>query len=676
MSLIIALPRESRDSERRVALDPSRVERLVQQGLQVHIEAECGHGASFHDEDYHDVTVKDSFAEVVRYADVIVKVVCPTVEEIALLPQHSVLVCIMSAFQHLDEVLALRDRNVTVLAMDHLPRTTRAQPMDALSSQATVAGYKAALLAAELSPRLFPMLTTAAGTIRPSRVLVVGAGVAGLQAIATSRRLGAQVEAYDIRRAAKEQIESVGARMIDTGVEVEGAGGFARALRKDEKQKQHDVLAEHMSRAHVVICAAAIPGRRAPRIITEDMVDGMLPESVIVDMAASSGGNCELTRIGEHYYHHDTLIVGPLNLPSHGAVHASEMYARNVFNMLQLIVVEDDVVLDPDDDIIARCVLLHDGQINHAGTAKQLDLEAAAFGGATHHAAELPNDSAGWLHDEPEDESDTNLKTQAGTDAKSDQSANADADPIAPPVADRSGGQDSGRHADSSQSELVSDQRDDQLTRNAGVSTASSGVAASGVAHESVTRRHSSDSAPEPAEFSKDSMAEVDQQRNVIPGAPGRPESDPSQNAPAASQRSASSFAQITQAPAEDAGDEHGFGPSDTVPDEQALRELAAVDGIDLENLTAEQAEHLGISDTDTVAASEEEVVRDDLTRIDGVGPALQERLNSFGYTRWAQLAELDDEAIEKLSVQLELDDEVRDQDWRAQAMQLMESEQ
>jgi NAD(P) transhydrogenase subunit alpha len=209
LSLIIAVPHERRPGERRVALDPSRVERLIKSGVQVRIEAKCGHAASFHDNDYHGAAVMGSFAEVVAGADIVVKVVCPTLEEIALLPPESLLICIISAYQHLDEVKALRDRRVILLAMDHLPRTTRAQPMDALSSQATVAGYKAALLAAELSPRLFPMLTTAAGTIRPSRVLVIGAGVAGLQAIATAKRLGAQVEAYDIRRAAKEQIESV-----------------------------------------------------------------------------------------------------------------------------------------------------------------------------------------------------------------------------------------------------------------------------------------------------------------------------------------------------------------------------------------------------------------------------------------------------------------------------------
>ena len=251
MSLTIALPRERRPGERRVALDPSRVERLIQAGLQIRLEVECGHTAGFHDDDYHDVTVCDSFADVVRGADILVKVVCPTLEEITKLRAGSVLVCIMSAFQHTLEVDALARAGVTVLAMDHMPRTTRAQPMDALSSQATVAGYKAALLAAELSPRLFPMLSTAAGTIRPSRVLVIGAGVAGLQAIATAKRLGAQVEGYDIRKAAKEQIQSLGARTIDTGIEVEGIGGFARALRQDERQKQHDKLAEHLAKGDI-----------------------------------------------------------------------------------------------------------------------------------------------------------------------------------------------------------------------------------------------------------------------------------------------------------------------------------------------------------------------------------------------------------------------------------------
>ncbi len=581
MSLIIAVPRERRAGERRVALDPSRVERLQQSGLQVRIETECGHAASFHDEAYQGVPIFTSFADVVREADIIVKVVCPTLEEIALLPPHSVLVCIMSAFQHLVEVQALRERQITVLGMDHLPRTTRAQPMDALSSQATVAGYKAALLAAELSPRLFPMLTTAAGTIRPSRVLVIGAGVAGLQAIATSRRLGAQVEAYDIRTAAKEQIESLGARMVDTGVEVEGAGGIARALRKDEKQLQHDVLAQHMARAHVVICAAALPGRRAPRIITEDMVEGMLPESVIVDMAASTGGNCELTRSGEHYYYNDTLIIGPLNLPSHGAVHASEMYARNVHNMLELIIVDNEIVLNPEDEIIARCVLVHAGQVNHPNIAALLETEAVPFGRSTHVAIELPDQNSGWLREEV-------------------------------------------------------DMTDEERA-----------AAAAGDGEDGTPDTETSSSA----------------------GGTEDSESDP-----VAGKSETSEYAELSDY-AEDEQDLLDLAAIDIAPLDSAALDSAALDSA---APTGEGASKLHGLAAQTAADSNEvadEPPRDELILIDGVGPALQERLYSFGYRQWQDLAELDDKAIEKLTVQLELNDEVRQQDWCGQARLLMEKQ-
>ena len=558
MSLIISVPRERRPSERRVALDPSQVERLTQSGVQVRIEAECGHTASFHDDDYPGATVCDSFADVVRDADVVVKVVCPTFEEVRCLQPGSVLICVMSAFQHIQEIDALRQAGITVLAMDHMPRTTRAQPMDAMSSQATVAGYKAALLAAELSPRMFPMLTTAAGTIRPSRVLVIGAGVAGLQAIATARRLGAQVEGYDIRRAAKEQIESLGAVMIETGVEVEGAGGFARPLRKDEKQKQHDVLADHLARAHVVISAASIPGRKAPLIITEDMVDRMLPESVIVDLAASTGGNCELTHIGEHYYHHETLIVGPLNLPSHGAVHASEMYSRNVYNMLQLIMRNGDIVLDRDDDIIARCVVCHDGQINHTPTAELLQVDPVKFGGSTHVAADFPDQTAGWLEEPDSASIDMSEKQQAGVseNGKHDQSAQD-----SPSIS---------RHSDRAMTTLSADE------------------------------------------------------------------------------------AQVT-GPATDGGYQSADQEpllSDNHVSKQQLDDLRALDGVNESDL---QSMH-------------DESPSDDLTKIDGVGPALQERLYSFGFKRFADIAALDDVGVQKLTIQLELDDEIEKQDWRGQA--------
>lgn len=591
MSLIIAIPRERRPSERRVALDPSRVERLLDNGMQVRIEADCGHSASFHDEDYHDVTVVDSFAEVVRGADIVVKVVCPTLQEIAHLPSGSILICMVSAFQHVAELVALRDGNVTVLAMDHLPRITRAQPMDALSSQATVAGYKAALLAAELSPRLFPMLTTAAGTIRPSRVLVIGAGVAGLQAIATSKRLGAQVDAYDIRRAAKEQIESVGARMIDTGVEVEGAGGIARALRKDEIQKQHDALAKHVARAHVVICAASLPGRPAPVIITEDMVDGMMPESVLVDLAAPAGGNCEVTRIGEHYYHHETLVVGPLNLASHGSVHASEMYARNIHNMLKLIIQGDEVVLDSEDEIIARCVLMQGGVVHDAATAKLLDVDATQFGdNELDESSELPNPTAGWL--------ETEENQTPGTVAASGDDS------------------DHGVHRHQQMLGMAADSTDLLLRRD---------MPAGG--SDSRNRTNAS------RETLKQSKLSEDGQRLSAKRAPADP----------------------------DFSSEEELQVLDGQQDEQDLRDLALLDGANPE----------GAENDDD--ADEASVLRDDLTLVDGVGPALQERLYSFGYHRWQQLAELDKEQSELLSVQLELGNEVLEQDWPGQAKRLME---
>ena len=596
MSLIIALPRERRTSERRVALDPSRVERLVQSGMQLRIEADCGHAASFHDDDYQGASVLDGFAELVHDADIVVKVLCPTLEEISCLRPGSVLVCIMSAFQHAEEVAALCAARITVLAMDHMPRTTRAQPLDAMSSQATVAGYKAALLAAELSPRLFPMLTTAAGIIRPSKVLVIGAGVAGLQAIATARRLGAQVEGYDIRRAAKEQIRSLGARSVETGVEVEGAGGFARMLRKDERQKQQDVLAEHLAQAHVVICAASIPGRKAPCIITEGMVDGMLPESVIVDLAASTGGNCELTHIGEHYQHNDTLIVGPLNLPSHGAVHASEMYARNIHNMLQLIVRDSDVVLEPNDDIIARCVVTHNGQIHHEPTALLLETEYVPFGGAVHVAAEFPDDSAGWLA-----EPDYNPDNKSGNTS-----------------ADKPG-----------------DIPDDQASRRTDGADAFAGGSGS-----------ARDEDLPPTAADADTATPVSDEAKPI-------QSNHSEG------REARKTRQERQAI--DDGQHDEPLSVDAIEDTQSLSDLQRLDGVHREDgLKGEKPD------------GSDSLPTDNLIAIDGVGPALQERLFAFGFRTYADLAVLDEDAVQRLTVQLELANELVEQDWVGQAQRLL----
>jgi len=403
VSLKIALPLETVRDEKRVALDPTVVQRLRDDyKVSMVIQSQCGRGAGFYDDDYgDDVPVKDSFEDCVRDAVLVVKVNPPTIDEARALPKGSVLLSQITPYSHLDIIEVLLEREITTFAMDLMPRITRAQPMDVLSSQATVAGYKAALLAAELSPRMFPMLTTAAGTIRPSRVIVIGAGVAGLQAIATARRLGAQVEAYDIRTAAKEQIESLGARMIDTGVEAENANGFARSLNKEEKQTQHDVLADRMSQAHAVICAAAIPGRRAPRIITEDMIEGMMPDTVIVDMAAETGGNCELTRPGETYMHGDTLIVGPLNLPSSGAVHASEMFSRNVYNMLKLMLDErGQLHLDWADEILSTCLLTHNGNIHHQATADLMNIDCAApITEQRERTEEQLDQASGWIED-------------------------------------------------------------------------------------------------------------------------------------------------------------------------------------------------------------------------------------------------------------------------------------
>jgi NAD(P) transhydrogenase subunit alpha len=271
------------------------------------------------------------------------------------------------------EVAALKARGITSFAMELVPRISRAQSMDALSSQAAVAGYKAALLAANALDKFLPMLTTAAGTIRPAQVLVIGAGVAGLQAIATVKRLGAIVEAYDVRSATKEQCQSLGAKFVDTGVAAEGTGGYARELTAEEKAKQQAVLDQHIAKADAVITTAAIPGRAAPRIISKAAVAAMAAGAVIVDLAAESGGNCELTVAGETVVTPNGVkILGPRNLPSELARHASQMYARNLLNFIQPAIKNGELAIDWQDEVFAQSVLTHDGEVKHAGTAKLL----------------------------------------------------------------------------------------------------------------------------------------------------------------------------------------------------------------------------------------------------------------------------------------------------------------
>jgi H+-translocating NAD(P) transhydrogenase subunit alpha len=254
-----------------------------------------------------------------------------------------------------------------------VPRISRAQSMDVLSSQAAVAGYKAALMAAERSGRFFPMLTTAAGTIRPAKVLVIGAGVAGLQAIATAKRLGAQVEGYDVRSATREQVQSLGAKFVDTGVSAEGAGGYARELTDEEKQKQQAVLEKHIAAADVVITTAAIPGRASPRIISTAVVEQMKPGSVIIDLAAEGGGNCEATKPGEQVEHQGVIVYGPLNVPSQLAVHASEMYAKNLLNFLTPMLQEGEFKPDWEDEVISGSLLTHAGEIKHGPSREAVE---------------------------------------------------------------------------------------------------------------------------------------------------------------------------------------------------------------------------------------------------------------------------------------------------------------
>jgi NAD(P) transhydrogenase subunit alpha len=364
----VSVPKETASGERRVALVPEVVERLARRGVAVTIEAGAGAGAHQPDPAYEQAgaTIGDGFS-----GEVVAKVAPPSAEEIGRLGRGGILVGFLQPLTATDTVRALAEAGVTSFAMEAIPRITRAQSMDALSSQATVGGYRAALIAAQELPRFFPMLTTAAGTVRPAKVLVLGAGVAGLQAIATARRLGAIVQAFDVRSAVKEQIESLGARFLelDMGLEdAEAAGGYARALTEEEQQRQRELLAKEIGKVDAVISTAAVPGRPAPLLVTEQAVKNMSPGSVVVDLAAETGGNCELTEPGETVVKEDVTIVGPLNLASTMPDHASSLYARNVQALLELMAGEEGrLELDFEDEIIKGACITHDGEIVHEG---------------------------------------------------------------------------------------------------------------------------------------------------------------------------------------------------------------------------------------------------------------------------------------------------------------------
>ncbi len=358
---IVAIIREHAAGERRIALTPETARKLAAKGIGIAIESGAGLSAGFADADYADALVSGRDV-VLAKADVLLCVQPPDAQALGALKSGAILIGALAPHRSDSPLPVYLQRRISAFALEKLPRTTRAQAMDILSSQAGMAGYKAVLIAAQLAPRFFPMLTTAAGTIRPSKVLIVGAGVAGLQAIATARRLGAQVEGFDVRPETREQIESLGGKVLDLGVSAAGEGGYARALTDEERALQQARLAEHLKQVDVIVTTAAVPGRPAPKIITEAMVAGMRRGSVIVDLAAETGGNCSLTEPGKEKDCNGVLVAGPINLASMGAVHASEMYARNLLNFLTLMIAEDGTIRIPfDDELVAKTCIAHDG---------------------------------------------------------------------------------------------------------------------------------------------------------------------------------------------------------------------------------------------------------------------------------------------------------------------------
>ena len=370
MPVTIGVLKETVRGENRVAISPEVATRLSALGAKVLIERNAGAAARFPDALYKDASFADTADAVLAAADLLFAVQPPDAATVAKLRPGAVVAGFLAPHNQAALVRALKERKVTSFAMELVPRISRAQSMDALSSQAAVAGYKAVLIGASALDKFFPMLTTAAGTIRPATVLVIGAGVAGLQAIATARRLGAVVEAYDVRSATREQVKSLGAKFVETGVTAEGTGGYARELTAEEKAKQQEVLDGRIAAADCVVTTAGVPGRPAPRIITRSAVERMKPGAVIVDLLAEGGGNCELTRAGETVEHGGVRVIGPVNLPATVAYHASEMYAKNLLNFIKPAFKDGSLAIDWNDEVFAQSVLTHDGQIRHEPTAK------------------------------------------------------------------------------------------------------------------------------------------------------------------------------------------------------------------------------------------------------------------------------------------------------------------
>jgi len=378
MPVKLAVIKESRPGADRVALVPEVAAKLAKTGVDVVVQAGAAAGARFGDEEFAEAgaTVVPDAAAALQGADFVAHVQPLTVEEVALLPEGVSVMSFLQPVASSDVVQALAAKGATVYSLDLLPRISRAQSMDALSSQATVAGYRAGLSAAEHLAKFFPMFMTAAGTVPPAKVLVMGAGVAGLQAIATARRLGAVVRAYDVRAAAKEEVQSLGAKFVELDLETQdGAGGYAKEQSAEYLAKQQELLAAEVAASDVVITTAQIPGRKAPVLVTEAMVHGMSEGAVIVDMAADSGGNCELSKPGEDVRVGGVTVVGLTNPPSSMPTHASFLYARNIANFLGLVVKDGELTPDFDDEIVAGTCVVRAGKVVHPATAEALGLE-------------------------------------------------------------------------------------------------------------------------------------------------------------------------------------------------------------------------------------------------------------------------------------------------------------
>jgi NAD(P) transhydrogenase subunit alpha len=389
--MIVGVPRESFPGERRVALVPAVVASLAKAGFEVVVEARAGTEAGYPDADYISKGAKivAERAEVFRAADIVVQVLCPGSNDktgkadLPLLRREQVLIGFQRPLGDLRTIQELAATGVSAFAVELMPRTTRAQSMDALSSMGTICGYKAVLIAANTLPRIFPMLTTAAGTITPARVLIIGAGVAGLQAIATARRLGAVTSAYDMRPAAKEQVQSLGGRFVELAIEVkeaQDASGYARAQDDAFYKKQRELLGRVVAEHDVVITAAVIPGKKSPVLVTREMVAGMAPGSVIVDLASERGGNCELTKTGETVVEHGVTIIGAINMASTVPYHASQMYGRNLSAFLLHLVREGKLNLDLNDEIIRSTLVTRGGEVVNARVREFYSLPALANG--------------------------------------------------------------------------------------------------------------------------------------------------------------------------------------------------------------------------------------------------------------------------------------------------------